>query len=103
MKRILTALSILMVVMLCHTSYAADEWDNSSGGPASGASIQVDIGGQTGSASGSTGQTSPEWINFTVDVSSLSDGSVYDLQVYLKQVGNPLFYAFLGSIIGFGS
>jgi hypothetical protein len=47
--------------------------------------IQVDIGGATGSTTMTS--TTPVWVNFTVDVSGLTTGSVYDAIVQMKNSG----------------
>ena len=66
------------------------------------ANCQVDIGGQTGNASGTAAQATPEWLSaFTVDVSGLSDGTTYDVTIDLKTTASTT--AYLGSIIAFGS
>jgi hypothetical protein len=66
------------------------------------AKCQVDVGGQTGSVNGTDGTKSPEWKNFTVDVSSLSDGTVYDVQIQLHN-NDVDKWTYLDSIIAFGS
>jgi len=64
--------------------------------------VQVDIGGQNGSASRAA--TSYDWVNFTVDVSSLSDGTVYDVAIQLKNATDTSnFLGLMKSIIGFAS
>lgn len=48
--------------------------------------LRIDAGGQTGTSSAITG-SSPAWITeFTVDVSSLSDGTVYDVKIQRANV-----------------
>ena len=47
------------------------------------AQCQVDIGGQTGSVTGTNGQSTPEELNFTIDVSSLTNGTAYDVKLQL--------------------
>lgn len=63
----------------------------------------VDMGGQQGSVSGTVSQTTPEWKTFTVDVSSLSNGTTYDLSVQLRLTTDVNNYAYLGSIVILGS
>jgi hypothetical protein len=63
--------------------------------------VQVNIGGYTGFDHGSEQEGSWEWINFTVDVSSLTDGNVYDLTIQLKHSQTRV--GFCDSIIGFAS
>ena len=48
------------------------------------AGLQVDIGGQTGNVLGSAGRQTPEKVSFTVDVSALSDNTIYDAKIQLK-------------------
>jgi hypothetical protein len=80
------------------TCYAR-AWVQTSGA----AIITVNIGGQTGTVTGATNQLTPEELNFTVDVSSLTPGTNYALDIGLKHsaAGGPL--ALLDSIIGIAS
>lgn len=66
------------------------------------ATIKVDVGGQNGSVSGTASQTTPEWKSFSIDVSGLTNGNVYDVTASLKvTAGNVQGYC--SNIIGFGS
>jgi len=62
--------------------------------------ILVDIGGQTGNTTFT--ENVPTWKNLSVDVSSLSDGTVYDISVQLKH-DSASNMSYLDSIVGFGS
>lgn len=72
-------------------------------GAATGASanVLVDIGGATNNVSGTLNQVTPEWVSFTINVSSLINGTTYDVTIQLK--GTASTYSYLGSIIAFGS
>ncbi len=63
--------------------------------------VQIDIGGGTATGdSGAIAGTTPAWFSsFTVDVSGLSDGTVYELEVNLKSGDR----GYLDSIIGIAS
>lgn len=64
------------------------------------ATLKVDIGGQNNSVAeqGAVFQ----WKNFDIDVSGLSDGTVYDISIILDQADNNE-WAYAGTIIMFGS
>lgn len=64
---------------------------------------KVDVGGASGSVAGTPSQTTPEWCTFTVDVSGLSNGTVYDLSVQIKQNNSNGQLLFFGAITIFGS
>lgn len=83
------------------TVYAKIWQDYGGGGGEGSANVKVDIGGQSNNVSGTLNRRTPEWVNFDIDVSSLSDGTVYDVTIQLKHTGN--YSAFLESIKGFGS
>ena len=65
------------------------------------ANLQVDIGGQTGSVAGTANRTTPEWKTFTIDVSGLTNSTVYDISVQMKHSSTDTTY--LGTCIMFGS
>lgn len=72
-----------------------------TGGAATGTQyMNVDIGGQSGAAS-AAGSGTPGWVSGTVDVSSLTNGSVYDVQIQLKH-SSTLTVA-LYSTVAYGS
>lgn len=81
-------------------TFYARVWQNSGSGRT--ATVQVSIGGQVGAVTGTPDQTTPEVVTATVDVTSLTNGVVYDLDINLK-TSNSNSTAFLDSIIGFGS
>lgn len=66
------------------------------------ANLEVDIGGQSGNASGTASQTTPEWVNFTVDVSGLTNGTVYDIDVRLS-ANAGVDNVYMGTVVMFGS
>jgi hypothetical protein len=70
-------------------------------GNASQTVVLVSIGGQTGTASTTSNSETPNWVNFTVDVSSLNNGTVYDILISIRTSSSGM--AFMDSIIGFGS
>lgn len=62
--------------------------------------IKIDIGGQNnhGTSSGNV----PAWITFTIDVSSLTNGTAYDVKASLKETTNSDL-SYCANIMGFGS
>lgn len=50
--------------------------------------VKVDVGGQNGNVSGTVDQTTPEWKSFTIDVSSLTNGNVYDVTASMRATDN---------------
>lgn len=46
--------------------------------------VRVTVGGQSSEASTTSNRTTRQWINNTIDVSSLTDGTVYDVTIELK-------------------
>lgn len=67
------------------------------------AQCNVNIGSASGSVSGTTGQTTPEWKNFTVDVSGLSVGVNYDVTIQIARSDASSNSVYLGSIIAYVS
>lgn len=65
------------------------------------ADFKLDIGGVSGTVSGTNGQVNPEWKSFTVDVSSLTNNTAYDVTASLKSPGSAETKC--SNIIGFGS
>lgn len=61
--------------------------------------VKVDIGGQSNTAT--TTSTTPVWLNFNVDVTSLSNGTVYDVNLILKDSSSNR--AFACAIVGINS
>lgn len=81
----------------------ANAWQKATTAPAA---VQMDIGGVNGSVSGISATAPGTWVNFTVDVSGLVNNTVYDLTVGLSNPtssGGDGSYAYLGSIVAFGS
>lgn len=66
------------------------------------ARLSVDIGGQSGLVNGTTGQVTPEWKSFTIDVSSLVNGTTYDVTTTLVDPGTA-DQVYCSNIIGIGS
>ena len=65
------------------------------------ARVRVDIGGQNGVGTATQSQHTPEEVDFTIDVSGLTDGVTYDLEIDLT--GQATNSTYMDSIIGFGS
>lgn len=77
----------------------AGVWRNTTGP----GDIQVDIGGQTGSAGIDSSTVNTE-VSFTIDVSGLSNGTAYNISVSLKNdSGGASNRQYLGWIMMFGS
>ena len=75
-------------------------WQNLADGRT--ATCLVDIGGQSGNVTGTANQVTPEWKSFTINVSSLTTGTTYDITIQLKNsTGGGTSY--LDSIIGIAS
>lgn len=72
-------------------------------GGAEQANIKIDIGTANGNVSGTVGQATPEWKTFTIDVSGLSNGTVYTVTGSLKNAAGNAQEVFCGAIIAFGS
>lgn len=80
------------------TIYCQTWLQSGSGTP----TVNVNIGGATGSGSGVLNAITPQWINFNIDVSGLTNGTVYDVTFTLTEAGNTQFL-YLGNLIAFGS
>lgn len=65
------------------------------------ANLRVNIGSATNNASGTANTHTPEYVTFTVDVSGLVDGTVYDVTADLKETTADV--AFCSYISGQGS
>lgn len=66
--------------------------------------IQVDVGGQTGTAGIDSSTNTNEITPFTIDVSGLSDGTAYDIEVSLKSdSGGSSSRQYIGWLVIFGS
>lgn len=67
--------------------------------------VKVDVGGQNSEAQQAASSTTPEWLTNTIDVSGLTNGTVYDIAISLGKVsaGNGTEHSNLFSIILFGS
>lgn len=61
-----------------------------------------DIGGAQGSYASNTSDNTTHWSSFTVDVSGLSNGTVYDV-AYQMKTDNSAIWAYTYGIIAFGS
>ena len=61
--------------------------------------VKVDIGGQSNSVTGTPNQITPEWKSFDIDVSSLTNETVYDVNIQLGANGITR-NGYLDSIIG---
>lgn len=82
-------------------------WTRNAGGTTQNALFKLDIGGQNNSVTGTNNQFTPEWKNFTVDVSSLTNNTVYtvtaSIQHFASGGGAGAGEAYVSDIIGFGS
>lgn len=68
------------------------------------ASIKVTISTISNNVSGTNDQTTPEWQSFTMDVSSLTNGTTYDVIAYMREVQTASAgIVYCSDIIGFGS
>lgn len=67
------------------------------------ARLAANIGGQTGTVDGTVGTHTPEWKAFTVDVSSLTNNTVYDVTLTLTEAASTNTEIYCSDIIGFGS
>ena len=65
--------------------------------------ITVNVGGQTGTVSATAGSTTPTWYNFTINVSGLSNGNVYDVTASLGIFNDVTQEACCSNIVAFGS
>lgn len=64
--------------------------------------LKVDIGGQSNTVAASA--TGFSWVSLTVDVSTLTNGTVYDVTVSMQQTGiNATTSRYIGNLMGFGS
>jgi hypothetical protein len=68
-------------------------------------SVKVDIGGQNETLTGTSNQQTPEDVSGSgIDVSSLTNGTVYDVTISLgNSINSGTEYAFLGAITLIGS
>ena len=68
------------------------------------ANCKVIIGSTSENVSGTSGQQTPEWKTFDIDVSSLVDETVYDVTIQLLNTNSSnAKSSYLGSIIALGS
>lgn len=67
------------------------------------AAAKVDIGGANNEVLGTSQNTTGEWKTFNVDISGLSDGTVYDMILQLKHNDDGGGTAYCKNIIVFGS
>ena len=74
----------------------------SDGAAGNYSTIKVTIGSVNGEVTGSSGRNTPEWLSFTIDVSSLTNGVTYDVTVAIKhnQSGD---FVYCGDVFGLGS
>lgn len=67
------------------------------------ANVRFTIGSATGNVSGTTEQLTPEWKSFTIDVSALTTGTVYDITGEIRDIGGGGEEVYCGHVIGIGS
>lgn len=65
--------------------------------------LKIDIGGANSSVNGTSGQHTPEWKSFTIDVSGLSNGTAYDVTASLNEAAQGAIIVYCSDIMGFGS
>ena len=70
-------------------------------GPSVQANIKVDVGGQNNNVSGTSVQLTPEWVSMTIDVSSLSDNTVYDVTASLQNISGSIKTVYCSNIVAF--
>lgn len=77
-----------------------DSWQSGSNGQ-----VDVNVGVQNGNTGNNITATTPgTWYNFTIDVSGLSNGTVYDLTVSSSTPSSSgAAFCYVGSVIIFGS
>lgn len=78
-------------------------WTRTSNSGGGQANLKVDIGGVNGNVSGTSNQLSPEWKSFSFDVSSLINGTSYDVAISLKNSGANGEEVYCSNFKGFGS
>lgn len=66
------------------------------------AQVKVNVGGVETIVAGSAQQQTPEWVNGTIDISGLTDGTVYTVTILLNNI-DGLQNAYMDSIIAWGS
>jgi hypothetical protein len=77
-------------------------WQNLSSGASNVGTLKVDIGGQSGTASCSDDQQTPQVISFTIDVSSLTNGTAYDVTATVAHT-QAAAYCYLSALVGISS
>lgn len=65
--------------------------------------LQVSVGGQTGSVTATINVVTPTWYSFTIDVTSLTTNTAYDVLVNFHDSAASGVECFCANIIGFGS
>lgn len=70
---------------------------------ANSTNLKVDIGGVNSNVSGTAGMTTPEWKAFTINVSSLTNGTFYTVTASILTGGVGSNSAYLGTLMAFGS
>ncbi len=63
----------------------------------------ISVGGQTASISSVAGSTTPTWYSGTINVSSLTNGTTYDVTTTLYDSTGGAGQTYLANIVGFGS
>jgi len=81
-------------------TFYARAWTRGAGSAT--ATVTVDIGGQSGTAVTPAASTSPTQITGSVNVSSLTNGTVYDITISLHGLNTP-GDSYLSVIVGYGS
>jgi len=87
-------------------TFWAEAWCDSGPGGGRHATVKLDLtnGGENANATadGTVDRTTPEWISQTLDVSSLTDGLVFEVTVSIS-IEHSGTISYMGSFIAFGS
>ena len=87
-------------------TFWAEAWCGSGPGGGRHATVKLDLtnGGENANATadGTVDRTTPEWISQTLDVSSLTDGLVFEVTVSIS-IEHSGTLSYMGSFIAFGS
>lgn len=77
-------------------------WNNNAGGNDQ-TNFKLTIGSATGNISGTVSQVTPEWKSFTISVTGLTPGTVYDVTGSMTNAAGNTNPTYCSNIIAFGS
>lgn len=83
------------------TTITVHTWIWSVTGGGGEANLRINVGSATANVSGTTATHTPEYKSFTIDVSGLVDGTLYDVTADLKDTAGNIAYC--SNIIAIGS